>query len=98
MPRVNVPVNRGSRNSGRLDITSIAEVVGDAVNNHTIVNDGKTVVHVHNTSGDTARVVTFHTSHGTDGLASPAFTESIPFGKTYRYGPYPTADYGTSLL
>ena len=95
MARVAVPVTIATRAGVALP----AETTGDPVNNHSVANSGKTKVHVHNTNGaSTARTVTFRIYSTVDGQTVTSRTKAIPAGETHVFGPFPTADYGTTLL
>lgn len=69
---------------------------GDATNNHTLTNDGKTGLLVKNT-GATARIVTFKLFKTVDGQAITPRAKSIPAGVTMLFGPFPTDQYGAQL-
>src|SRR5690349_10643695 len=74
---------------------------GDVANGNVVAgNDGRTLlVIVANTSADTAYNVTFVTT-ATLGNRSYAVADeviSVPFGAVRAYGPFPIAEFGTSL-
>jgi hypothetical protein len=94
MPRVNLPPTQFNRAAF---VPKPAEVVGDATNNHSVSNDGQTIVWVKNTGAST-RVVTVNFSRTVDGKTVTPQTYSIAAGAEGFLGPYPTSDYGTTLL
>jgi hypothetical protein len=92
MPRVNVPVNTIARGG----IANATPVTGDATNNHTVVNNGRTWIEVENT-GASSRSLTFHITKLVDGQTPAARVFTIAAGAKRRHGPFPVADYGTAL-
>lgn len=76
-----------------------APTVGDPTNGHAVANDGTTLLLVQNTGTTVARTVTLHISKVVDGITLTGVrTKSIPVGKTHLFGPYSSADYGTTIL
>ncbi|MFF8485173.1 hypothetical protein [Streptomyces antibioticus] len=94
MPRVSVPVNQITR----AGIAAGSEVNGDPTNHHAISNNGRMWVEVRNSSGSVARTVTFRLPGLTDGQGITPRAVSIPTSATRRFGPFPTGDYGSTLL
>ncbi|MEU2484089.1 hypothetical protein ABZ593_05675 [Streptomyces sp. NPDC012617] len=92
MPRVAVPVTQSSRAGTVLP----AATTGDAVNNHSVANDGRVILIVKNT-GASSRDITFLTTVSVDGLTAPSRIESVPAGETQLFGPFPVNDYGSTL-
>lgn len=90
MPRVNVPVNDIVR-GGLIDP---AEVGGDAVNNHDVVNDGKVIVVARNSSGVSTRDITFITQGtGPDQAAIADKTVTLAISEKRYFGPFPVGDW-----
>lgn len=77
-----------------------AAVAVDVANGNSVVNSGRTVLIVKNTNaGSTARSVTVTFNGNTvDGQLPTARVTPVPAGKTWVFGPYDPANYGTSLL
>lgn len=95
MARGAIPVTAISRTGVALP----TETTGDATNFHTVVNDGNTIILARNTnSGSTARTVTVHLNRTVDGQAVASRTYSVAAAATKALGPFPTGDYGSSLL
>lgn len=95
MARGAVPVTGISRSGVELPI----ETTGDATNNHSVVNDGKTLLLARNTNGaSTDRTVTVHVTRTVDGQAVASRSYPVAAGKTKALGPFPPADYGDTLL
>lgn len=95
-----VPINNHviDRVTG-LDRSTIDETDGDAVNNHTMANDGQTWIEVRNSNGaSTARVLTVRLPGTKDGQAYTPKTYSIAAGKTISLGPWPADIYGGDVL
>lgn len=82
----------------RAGATLPAATVGDPVNQHTVANNGRVVLLVENTGATVARSVTFALSEKVDGLTAGPRVESVPIGETQVFGPFPPAEYGSSLL
>ncbi len=83
--------------SARTGTKLLDEVNGDPVNNHYVVNTGKTKLLIRN-SGATPRTVTIRLFRTVDGQSVTSKTKAIPAGETHVFGPYPKNDYGTQLL
>ena len=96
MARGAVPVHQIGRGAAGFDIAGFSPTTGDAVNGHSVANNGRTYVAVKNT-GVTARIVTFKTVKSVDGLAVATDPQSIAAGHEIWYGPFPTDVYGGSL-
>ncbi|MFD6360192.1 hypothetical protein ACFWFX_10095 [Streptomyces roseolus] len=92
MPRVAIPVTQSTRAGTVLP----AATTGDAVNNHSVANDGRVILMVKNT-GASSRNVTFLTTRKVDDIATPGRVEAVPAGETQLFGPFPPTDYGTTL-
>lgn len=96
MPRVAVPVTPLSRTG--TGVAPAAETNGDATNNHTVANDGKTWLLVRNSNGAAlARVLTVRLSGGRDGQSITPRTYSIPAAASRYIGPFPVSDYGSTM-
>lgn len=93
MPRVAVPVTAITRTG----VAPAAENNGDPVNNHSVVNDGKTYLLVRNSHATLARTVTVRFKETIDGQTVTNRTYSIPATETRRIGPWPQQWYGQSL-
>lgn len=94
MPRVDVPVTSITRTLAALP----AEVNGDSVNNHSMVNDGKTWLEVRNAHATIAKTVTIVFSRTVDGQTVTSRVYSLPAVSTTRkLGPWPVADYGSAM-
>ncbi|MEU2724064.1 hypothetical protein [Streptomyces smyrnaeus] len=92
MPRTTLTATQAVR----AGVVLPAAVAGDAVNGNAIQNDGRTVLLVNNT-GVSSHDITFHTTRSIDGLAAPTRVEAIPASETQVIGPFPPADYGSTL-
>jgi hypothetical protein len=80
-------------------VAAPAEATGDVANGNSVANDGKTVLLVRNSnSGSTARVLTVRVTATVDGQSATARTYSIAAAASRYIGPFPTTQYGTSLL
>lgn len=94
MPRVAVPVTVISR----AGVAPATETNGDPVNNHTVANDGRTVLLVRNANGSsTARTLTIRLPGAIDGQGITPRAYPIPAGASRYIGPFTTGDYGTSM-
>jgi hypothetical protein len=91
--RVDVPLTQITR----AGIAPAAEVTGDAVNNHTVNNDGAVFLLAHNT-GATTRVLTIHLPQTVDGQAVASRTVSLAAGVSRYVGPFPVSEYGEDVL
>lgn len=95
MARVAVPVTTISR----AGVAPASETTGDATNNHSVQNNGKTFLLVRNGNGaSTARTVTLRLSGSYDGQSVTPRTVTIAAAASRYIGPFPTSTYGTSLL
>lgn len=92
MPRVAVPVTQATRAGVTLTSTT-----GDPVNNHYVVNDGRTAVIVENTGSTVSRTVTFRLTRTVDGFAVTPRTETLAFGEKQLFGPFDVQEYGGKL-
>lgn len=94
MPRVAVPVTAISR----AGVAPAAETNGDATNNHTVANDGKTIMLVRNANGAaTARTLTVRLSGAVDGQGISPKTYSIAAAASRYIGPFPVGSYGSTM-
>ncbi|WP_405925428.1 hypothetical protein [Streptomyces sp. NBC_00035] len=94
MPRVAVPVTQITR----AGVAAPTETNGDATNNHSVANNGRMVLLVRNSGSTVARTVTLRLPGLTDGQAITPRTVSIAQATSRYIGPFPTGDYGDSLL
>ncbi|MFE2497098.1 hypothetical protein [Streptomyces scopuliridis] len=92
MPRVNVPVTQITR-TGISDTTPTA---GDAVNNHSVANDGSMWIEVEN-NGAVSRTLSALFVNSVDGVTVAPKTWTIPAGARRRIGPFPVRLYGATL-
>jgi len=92
MPRAEVPVTTFDR-SGVVLVTT----TGDPVNNHTMVNDGRTGIIVKNTGSTVDRTVTFRIQRTVDGFAVTPRTETLAVGEEQGFGPFDPQVYGSRL-
>ncbi len=93
MPRVAVPVTAITR----AGVAPTAEVTGDAVNNHSVVNDGKTVLLVRNSHATLAKTVTVKFTATVDDQVVTSRVYSIAATASRYIGPWPAQWYGGSL-
>jgi len=91
MARVNIPVTLLTDDSPFVD-PSASEVTADPTNDHSFLNNGRTILQVRNTAGSskTFDVVTPNT---VDGLAVSDRTVTVAAGKTVYVGPFPRSIY-----
>ncbi|MEV4939542.1 hypothetical protein [Streptomyces zaomyceticus] len=89
MARVNVPLNTAARTGVALTTTP-----GNATDNHSMTNDGRTVILVKNTGATVARTVTFKISKKVDGQTVASRTASLVAGEQKLFGPFGTDEYG----
>lgn len=95
MARTAVPVTAITK----AGVAPTAETTGDSVNNHSIPNDGKTVILAHNTNASsTARTLTVRLSGSVDGQAITPKTYTIAAAASRYIGPFDTTRYGSTLL
>jgi hypothetical protein len=94
-----VPVQDVARGSGRLNITDVSPVTGNATDGHTMVNDGHTLVLVRNTDNAVDYTVAWTVAaSAVDGTTAGTVTPAAyVHGKDYWEGPFPTDKYGTTL-
>lgn len=93
MPRVDVPVTTITRSG----VAKATPTTGDATNNHSLANDGHTVIEVENT-GASSRVLTVHVDKTIDGQTVASRTYSISAGAVRQIGPFDIPTYGSTLL
>lgn len=84
--------------SVRAGATLPAAAAGDTVNGNTVPNNGRVILLVENTGATTAHDITFAIAEKVDGLVAGPRVESVAIGETQAFGPFPPADYGSSLL
>jgi len=91
--RVAVPVTRVSR----LTVTALAAGVSDPANDHTVPNNGSTLILITNAGGapHNAQAVIEQT---VDGETPTPVDYVIPATSTVPLGPYPRQIYGDNLL
>lgn len=83
----------------RAGIAPAAEVTGDTVNNHSMSNDGHAFLICRNSNGgSTAHILTIHLFGGVDGEPITSRAISVAAAATVYIGPFPTTEYGTSVL
>lgn len=92
MPRTSIPVTVPTRAGTAI----AAPTVGDTANNHTVANNGATMVEVSN-SGATSHTVTFRFARMVDGQEITPRPLSIAAGASRLYGPFDVNDYGAAL-
>lgn len=86
MPRTNVPVTPVTR----AGVVPPAQVVGDIVNFHEFLNDGKTIIEITNTDAGAARDTTFLIPGDLDGVTVAGKVVSTPAAGGVRLvGPFP---------
>lgn len=93
MPRASIPVTKLT-DAG---VADPAETNGDATNNHSLANSGKTVLRVRNAHATLARNLTLGTPITVGGKAVADTVVSIPALATRTFGDLSTALYGTSV-
>lgn len=92
--RTSIPVHTVDRFDG-LDLATATATAGDASNNMSLVNDGRTCVIMHNTNaGSTARTCGIVTNVSVEGLAASVVTKTLAAGESREYGPFPPETYG----
>lgn len=92
-----IPVLPYGRSSNKVHVSATAPVVGNVADGMTLVNDGATVVDVHNTnSGSTDHDVTFNPLTVVEGhtVDDP---QTVVHATTDGFGPFPVAIYGTLM-
>ena len=95
MARIAVPVTAITK----AGVAPAAETNGDAVENHTVANNGRTVLLVRNSNGAaTVRTLTVRLSGTVDGQAITSRTYPIAAGASRYIGPFDTTRYGSSML
>lgn len=92
MPRVNVPVTQITR----AGVPDTVPTEGDAVNNHSVANDGTVFIEVENT-GAVSRTLSALFASTVDGITVDPKTWTIAAGARRRIGPFPVRYYGTTL-
>jgi len=78
-------------------VSGLTAAVGNTVDGMSLVNDGRTVLDLHNTNGaSTARTATFHPINTIEGQ-HVTVVASVAAAATDGYGPFPVEIYGTSM-
>ena len=94
MARTAVPVTEITR----AGVAPAAETNGDAVNNHSVSNDGRVVLLIRNSNGSaTARTLTVNFAKDVDGQTITPRTDSIATGASRYIGPFDVATYGRTM-
>lgn len=93
MARNEIPVVAASKDGTVLPTGEAADVV----NGNYVLNSGRTILIVHNSSGTTAYDLTVHVQKEVDGKNVEERVNEIAFGVREVFGPYPTEDYGDEL-
>lgn len=83
----------------RAGVAPAAEVAGDSVNNHSFANSNSNVILlVRNADGAGAHTVTIHVTETVDGQAVASRAVSIPLSASRYFGPFPSGQYGKTVL
>ncbi|NYI06058.1 hypothetical protein [Allostreptomyces psammosilenae] len=93
MARTAIAVTKAQRGG----VEMLAAVPADVTNGNSMVNDGATGLIVRNTGAVDAHTITFHLFRTVDGQPVTPRTEAVPVGDVYLFGPFPVADYGSTL-
>lgn len=93
MARTPVTPTAASRNGTVLP----AETNGDAANDHSIVNTGRTVFLVRNADAVNPHTVEIVFQATVDGATPDPRSQAVAASESRLFGPYPTHMYGTSL-
>lgn len=99
MTATNIPVGTYGLRSNKLNVAALvaSAAVGNTVDGMTLVNDGLTVVDVHNTNGSaTAHDVGYPTVAKLAGQAVTT-TETVAAGATIGLGPFDVETYGARV-
>lgn len=96
MPRTNIPVNITDR--AGLDPSGL-EVTADATNDHSMANDGNTLLLIRNSNAGAPSTATFVIPGTVDGqtVANKTLTVSAGVTQSRIVGPFPTNTYGGTL-
>lgn len=92
MARVEIPVTTITREG----VADASPVTGDSVNNHFMVNDGKTEFEANNPTASAVNV-TVNFAKTVDGQTVTPRTYSIASSDKRRIGPWPQPQYGAQL-
>ncbi|MET0416060.1 MAG: hypothetical protein ABW022_08570 [Actinoplanes sp.] len=92
MPRTAIPVTA----INKAGVAPPAETNGDVANNHSVSNDGRTVLLIRN-NGATPRTASFRLAGAVDGQAITAKTVTVPATSSRYVGPFDTTRYGTTM-
>lgn len=94
MPRVAIPVTQPTR----AGIAPPAEINGDPANDHTMANNGRTMLIARNADAGGAHPVNIRLNGTVDGQAIADRVISVPLSATRWIGPFPVSQYGSQLL
>ncbi|AYF29310.1 hypothetical protein CSH63_17930 [Micromonospora tulbaghiae] len=94
MPRIAVPITPITR----AGVAPPAETNGDPVNNHSVPNDGRTVLLVRNANAtSTVRTLTIRLPGAVDGQGITPRTYPIAAGASRYIGPFSPTEYGALM-
>lgn len=94
---LNAAITRPARDGNPM----AAAIAGNATDDNSVTNTGKTMLLVRNVNGSaTARTLTIHFAQTVLGQEVESIVKSIPAHATnaHLFGPYPTAQFGRLLL
>lgn len=94
MARGTVPLTPLSR----AGVAAPAETNGDATNGHTVTNNGRMFLLVHNAGTTVSRTVTLRLSAVHDGQSVTPKTVALAQSTSRYIGPFPQGEYGDQLL
>lgn len=92
MARTNIPVVKLETNGATGIDPEASEVTSIPAQDHSFINDGRTILQIRNTVG-TSRTVTIETPNTVDGLAVANRDVVVAAGKTAFVGPFPRGIY-----
>jgi hypothetical protein len=92
MARINVPSITPDADGTLMP----AATTGDATNNHTVTNSGRTIILITN-SGAVDRVATLEVDRKVQGQTVPSLTRTLTAGQRWIFGSLPVADFGRLL-
>lgn len=81
----------------RAGLTPVTPVAGDVANGNSLANDGRTFFLLANTGSTVSRTLTIGLVGGADGQTIVPKTETLAFGTSQWFGPYPPEAYGGTL-
>lgn len=88
-----------SVNRAGLTAVPAPSTAADVANGNSCVNDGATVLVLLNNDGAATHTLTVSVAAGSDGLASPSRTYTLPISTTRQWtGVFPLQFYGSTLL